>query len=222
MKVLITSGGCKVPIDEVRHIGNFSSGRYGSELADEFLKNGHDVIFFSEKGSKEPKFFYTDMYHVPINPKIIKYKDYYEYLTVKEIITREQPDIIISAAAISDYVLDKTEGKISSENEELVIKLRKGEKVLQSFRDLAPKALIVGFKLLVGPTVDEKYKAIYKQLKHVDITVYNDLSKLRNGESGRELIFWAENNRIGSVKNMSVEDVVDEILAEAFVKEKLK
>jgi phosphopantothenoylcysteine synthetase/decarboxylase len=34
MKILITSGGTKVPIDSVRHIGNFSTGRYGSEIAD--------------------------------------------------------------------------------------------------------------------------------------------------------------------------------------------
>jgi len=32
MKVLITSGGTKVPIDDVRYIGNFSSGRYGAAL----------------------------------------------------------------------------------------------------------------------------------------------------------------------------------------------
>lgn len=193
MKVLITSGGCKVPIDSVRHIGNFSSGRHGSELADAFMEAGHEVIFFCEKGSKEPNYVYhkykSDSIHiVSVNPTIVRYKDYYEYLNVKEIIKHEQPDIIISAAAISDYIIDKTDGKISSDNDELVIRLKKGEKVIKSFRELAPNALIVGYKLLVSPTADEAHVAICKVLDHVDYVVYNDLTELRKGNTGRIII----------------------------------
>lgn len=193
MKVLITSGGCKVPIDDVRHIGNFSSGRYGAELADAFTTAGHDVTFFCEKGSREPIYVYhkyTDDLKVltGVNPRIFRYKDYDEYLSVKEIIKREQPDVIISAAAISDYIVDKTEGKISSDEDELVIKLRKGEKVIKSFRELAPNAIIVGFKLLVSPTVSEAYDAISKISKYTDYVVYNDLTDLKKGNSTRVII----------------------------------
>lgn len=38
MKVLITSGGTRIAIDKVRHIGNMSSGTFGSAIATEFLK----------------------------------------------------------------------------------------------------------------------------------------------------------------------------------------
>ncbi len=180
MKVLITSGGCKVPIDDVRHIGNFSSGRYGVELAEEFSKAEHDVYLFREKGSLQVK----DSFRFP-NLIQGEYRDYEEYLAVKLLIKHWQPDIIISAAAISDYVVNKTEGKISSDSDELVIRLKKGEKVIKSFRELAPNAYIVGFKLTVGPTPTEAHKAACKVLDCANLVVCNDLLKLRAGNSTR-------------------------------------
>ena len=193
MKILITSGGTKVPIDSVRHIGNFSTGRYGSELADslipslwkERLKTDHDgkLIFFHEKGSKLP---------IAVNCDIvnrIEYKDYFEYLHVKDIIKDEQPDIIISAAAVSDYIVkDSVTGKISSDNEDLTITLTKAEKVISKFRELAPNSIIYGFKLLVSPSEDEVIAAVKKVLKNgADYVVYNDLNELKAGNSTRTI-----------------------------------
>lgn len=191
MKILITSGGCKVPIDDVRHIGNFSSGRYGAKLAEQFFeRDDTQVIFFMEKGSVKP-FNWTDdwMGSQSKNSTISmrEYKDYFEYLKVKDIIKEEQPDIIISAAAISDYIIDKTEGKISSDQDELTIKLKKGEKIIKSFRELAPRSMVVGFKLLVAPTSEDKRKAITKALQNADLVIYNDLTELRKGNSERYL-----------------------------------
>ena len=180
MKILITSGGCKVPIDEVRHIGNFSSGRYGKELVTHFMdsKGENEIIHFYEKGSRKHEGW-------DWTPTQIEYVDYYDYLKVKDLIKDWQPDIIISAAAISDYILDKTEGKISSDQDELTIKLKKGEKVIQSFRELAPNAFIVGFKLLVSPTPEEITSTVSKQMKCVDMVVFNDLTKIKAGDSTR-------------------------------------
>jgi phosphopantothenoylcysteine synthetase/decarboxylase len=193
MKILITSGGTKVPIDSVRHIGNFSTGRYGSELADslipslwkERLKTDHDgeLIFFHEKGSKLPIGINSP------NSVRIEYKDYFEYLHVKDIIKNEQPDIIISAAAVSDYIVkDSVTGKISSDNEDLTITLTKAEKVISKFRELAPNSIIYGFKLLVSPSEDEVITAVKKVLKNgADYVVYNDLNELKSGNSTRTI-----------------------------------
>jgi phosphopantothenoylcysteine decarboxylase/phosphopantothenate--cysteine ligase len=195
MKILITSGGCKVPIDCVRHIGNFSSGRYGAHLAAELNKHGREVLCFMEKGSVSPLKYMNHSFitgtRVPPEPlTCLTYKYYQDYLGVKEIISRMQPDIIISAAAISDYVLDKVQGKISSSGDEMVLRLRKGEKVLSSFRELAPAAMIVGFKLLVSPTDDERNEALMSQFQQgVDMVVYNDLTKLRAGNSSRTVYY---------------------------------
>lgn len=184
MKILITAGGTRVPIDNVRHVGNSSSGAYGSSLVSAFhwSKTASNIILFIEKHSPFSNTIYTKNL---AEVEVIKYDDYFDYLTVKDIIKREQPDVIVSAAAVSDYILDKTEGKISSDKDEINITLRKGEKVIQSFRELAPKALIFGFKLLSSPTEEEKMAAITKQLKYVDYVVYNDIGQLRKGETAR-------------------------------------
>lgn len=178
MKILITSGGTKVPIDSVRHIGNFSSGRYGSEIADSLTTD--KAIFFHEKGSKLPK---------NKNLDLIEYKDYFDYLKVKDIIKDEQPDIIISAAAVSDYIVkDAVTGKISSDNDDLTITLTKAEKVISKFRELALNSIIYGFKLLVSPSEDEVIKAVKKVLKNgADFVVYNDLNELKAGNATRTI-----------------------------------
>jgi phosphopantothenoylcysteine synthetase/decarboxylase len=52
MNVLITAGGTRVPIDNVRHIGNMSSGAYGSLLAYEFYVMNHsNITYFIDKHS---------------------------------------------------------------------------------------------------------------------------------------------------------------------------
>jgi phosphopantothenoylcysteine decarboxylase/phosphopantothenate--cysteine ligase len=214
MKILITSGGCKVPIDDVRHIGNFSSGRYGAELAKAFYVANHNVIHFGEKGSAQV--LYDESFdNTEGHYSFRSYKDYFEYLKVKDIIKEEQPDIIISAAAISDYIVDKTEGKISSDQDELTIKLKKGEKVIKSFRELAPNAYIVGFKLLVSPSKEETYEAIKKQISYVDMVVYNDLTKLREGKNTRYAFSQGEipgSVNMEYVQCMSPKDLVHHII----------
>jgi phosphopantothenoylcysteine synthetase/decarboxylase len=141
---------------------------------------------FREKGSAFFDENWCDLHNAEDTFTNMEYRDYFEYLEVKKIITQWRPDVIISAAAISDYIVDKTEGKISSAGDELVIRLRKGEKVIQSFRALAPNAIIVGFKLLVSPTDDEKWMAINKVFDSgVNYVVYNDLTELRKGNPQR-------------------------------------
>lgn len=39
MKILITSGGTKVPIDSVRSITNLSKGTFDSQIIDVFYQN---------------------------------------------------------------------------------------------------------------------------------------------------------------------------------------
>lgn len=61
MKIFITSGGTRVPIDPVRHleifdmgeacIMNMSSGNFGSKIAEAALQEDHEVFYFvAEKG----------------------------------------------------------------------------------------------------------------------------------------------------------------------------
>lgn len=186
MNVLITAGGTRVPIDDVRHIGNMSSGHYGALLAYEFYVMNHvNITYFIDKYSPYSKNF--DSEEKGRRVKTITYKDYYEYLKVKDIITEQKPDVIISTAAVSDYIVDKIDGKLSSNEDEIYLKLRKAEKVIKSFKELSPESMVVGFKLMASPTEEEKRAAISRQLKYVDYVVYNDIDKIRAGNVQREV-----------------------------------
>ena len=44
MKLLITGGATREPIDGVRFISNFSSGLTALSLVEEFLKGGDEVV----------------------------------------------------------------------------------------------------------------------------------------------------------------------------------
>jgi phosphopantothenoylcysteine decarboxylase/phosphopantothenate--cysteine ligase len=200
MKILITSGGTKVPIDDVRYIGNMSSGRYGAEIADQFNKLDHDVLYWHSKGGAIPAGLSTSVYNGRIDSAIISYKDYNEYSDVIELVKDEKPDIIISAAAVSDYTVDKTEGKLSSDGDEIIIRLKKAKKILPEFKKVSSRSMVVGFKLLVSPTYQEVNKAVNKVLNNgADYVVYNDLTQIRKGNTTR-LVFS---------KNQSFVEVAD-------------
>jgi len=188
MKVLITSGGMHVPIDSVRSLTNFSRGRFGCELAAMFSQFGHQVIMFAQHGSQLPAGVW------PQNGiKVINYQTYEDYKGVLELIRTEQPDLILSAAAVSDYTVEPVQGKIASAGE-VELTLTPTEKILGNFRSLAPNAKIVGFKLLVSPRYEEAHAAVRKQLQSgVNHVVYNDLTEMRRGNMKR-LLFSADMN----------------------------
>lgn len=183
MKILITSGGTDVPIDDVRKISNMSSGKYGAEIASVFFEKLHDVLYFSSKNAIKP---IINHYADTGSYNQLFFKDYESYLSNFQKKDSLPYDIIISAAAVSDYILDKTEGKISSDNDELVIRLKKAPKVLPLIREAAPNAFLVGFKLLVSPTPSEVETAVKKVFSNgADIVVYNDLTEIRKGNLSR-------------------------------------
>ncbi len=201
MKVLITSGGTKIPIDTVRHIDNMSSGTFGSKIAYEFLKANHDVIFFKRKGSKSPLSTTIDLidgYSIGEFAKWyndrVKLQDRYiesEFDTftsykdgLEKLIKFDKPDLIILAAAVSDYgVKNFIDGKVRS-SDNLKIELEPLPKLIKLAKEWSPRSLLVGFKLLVNST-DEELKDAAKQSidnNGCDMVIANDLRDIKNND----------------------------------------
>ena len=201
MKILITSGGTQIPIDSVRHIGNMSSGKAGSELARAFLLNGHEVFFFHARKSHTPFEVtiniaelggitrlknLTDA-HIDITPHVPKYHEkifitYDDYAKgVVDYITEVQPDVIVAAAAVSDYGVVKHEGKISSA-EGLTLSFVPLPKVLPLMKAACPTAKLIGYKLLVNATPEQLKEAAMKTMSCGCYKVAaNDLSNIKQG-----------------------------------------
>ena len=201
MKILITSGGTKIPIDRVRSITNMSHGTFGSRIADAFFDEGlaafrtgnergnpiEKITFFMAKDSRKPTLqslndeTYEDGYR-PI--EYIEYSTFDDYKTrLEQLLPHETYDLIVVAAAVSDYgVANYHNGKYPPREDDMCIKLVKLPKVLPIMRKLAPNATICGFKLLVDSTNAELLDAMVKQFNesNVDLVVGNDLRDIKN------------------------------------------
>jgi phosphopantothenate---cysteine ligase (CTP) len=205
MEVLITSGGTRIQIDRVRHIANMSRGTFGSEIARCFLQYEKEasVTFLRAEGSRSPMAVNIDMNAMTPTEAIeqvarvvgfqqdnymrfqeIKYKTFDAYAEhLKFLCTETKPDIIVLAAAVSDYGTKPLKGKVRSGAFELNIKLHKLPKLISKVRGWCPNAFIVGFKLLVDSTDEQLMAAAKDSLKNkIDFVVANDLRDIQNND----------------------------------------
>jgi phosphopantothenate-cysteine ligase len=213
MKIILTSGGTSVPLDEVRRLTNISTGRFGAELGREILRHKHELTFIHAKHSNTPftvsaDLFKDKMHHFLVEIAtvsglrecLVGFSQYApiefdtpeSYLGVVEgAVKLFKPDVFISAAAVSDYTTYKSVGKLSSDKQEMVIKLQAFEKVVQQIRGFNPKIYVVAFKLFAGGDNQQKEAAVRKVLEtgNVDMVVANDIREIRKGH--RILSVWA-------------------------------
>ena len=203
MKILITSGGTKIPVDRVRSITNMSRGTCGSRIADAFFDEGLEafrtgneygnpiekITFFMAKGSRKPTLqslndeTYEDGYR-PI--EYVEYSTFDDYKSgVEDLLKKETYDVIVAAAAVSDYgVANYYDGKYRSREDDMCIRLVRLPKVLPVMRKLAPNAVICGFKLLVDSTTADLLNAMKNQIveSDVDLVIGNDLRDIKNDD----------------------------------------
>jgi phosphopantothenoylcysteine synthetase/decarboxylase len=154
--VIITAGGTKEPIDDVRYIGNFSSGRFGHALAQQYASNGHSVALLSPKsvterfgeikGVTDAHFGSAD----ELKNLLLGYR---------------AAELVLHSAAVSDYTPTRQQGKISSNREELSIRLMRTPKILSMLRDhFGSATTLVGFKLLSQVPTDELITVANEQI----------------------------------------------------------
>lgn len=199
MNVLVTSGGTKISIDMVRSITNMSQGTFGAKIADSFyndMRSNDKLYFLGAVDSKRP--FFSEKEETDYNDNckhickseggekfsIIKYKTFDDYeKELFKLLESVKFDVIVLSAAVSDYtVVNYVNGKIrSSQNDELVIKLKPLPKLISRVRMFQPDSIICGFKLLVNSTEEELKSACEKSLveNQVDVVVGNDLRDIK-------------------------------------------
>ncbi len=174
MRVLITCGPTWVPIDDVRIISNQSTGEMGHLIAQECLACGFQVTLiegavtheWDNKKARVVKYQYFDELHQALNVEL-----------------KKRYDIVIHAAAVSDFKLQKAlKGKISSAKA-LNLKLVPTIKLIDMIKNKAPKARLVGFKLIESlddPRVAEQVEALFEKSR-CDLVLVNTLE---NGYKG--------------------------------------
>jgi len=176
LKVLITAGGTREPIDAVRFIGNRSSGRMGYALADEAARRGADVTVVAANVA------------LPRNPAV-RYVDVETAAELAAATTAEfdGADVLLMAAAVADYrpAAARTD-KIKKTAAELELRLERTEDVLSGLtaRRRAGQ-LIVGFAADTGAGAVE-YGREKLARKRLDAVVVNDVGDARIGFDSSE------------------------------------
>lgn len=172
MKILMTSGPTREPIDSVRYISNLSSGETGRFLGNYFFEKGFDVVSLYGLGSARPEKV----------PRTLEFNTFNDLdLQVKKVLSEEDFDVVIHLAAVSDYsVVNSAQGKVESLPEELTLKLKRNFKILNRIKEYSKseRPFVIGFKLtdnLSEETWLKAVKSIYER-GNVDLVVHNDLS----------------------------------------------
>jgi len=167
IKILVSAGGTKEPIDSVRYIGNRSSGKMGHLIAEEGLMRGADVTLISS----------SDLI---TSSKINKISVETAEEMASEIKTRiEETDCIIMAAAVSDFTpVIKVGKKIKKQpGKNLELNLKQTPDILKSIEK--NNCIKVGF---AAETENHLNNGIDKlKAKNLDLVVINDVSSKEIG-----------------------------------------
>jgi phosphopantothenoylcysteine decarboxylase/phosphopantothenate--cysteine ligase len=163
--VLVTAGGTREPLDAVRFVGNRSSGRMGVALAEEAQRRGAEVTLVASNLT------------VPA-PGGIEVVDAPTAADVERVTTGTEADVVLMAAAVSDYRPAQTdEAKRPKSEETWTIELEPTADVLQGLGEGRKNGqVLVGF---AAETADNGLERARRKLadKQVDLIVYNDVSR---------------------------------------------
>jgi phosphopantothenate-cysteine ligase len=232
LEVLITSGGTISKIDDVRHVGNFSSGTTGMYIAEAFLKAGENVHFVYSKNSKRPlrerlNVNPTKPFDEEVNRLATEYSNYHKYKdslqeykietfdeyyqTLENILKNKKIDVVVLAAAVSDYSAVRQEGKISSDLDEMSIKMKRNPKVISLIKEWAPDVFQVGFKLLSNVSKEKLLETGYEHLlkNKSDLVVANSL---KGGFGARDIYLITPDKKAVEVNERQLADkLVEEV-----------
>jgi len=164
MRLLVTAGGTKEPIDSVRFIGNRSSGRMGLAVAHEALRLGARVTVVAANVDRvEPGTEHRSVETV-------------EELREAVLDLATDADALVMAAAVSDFKPASPVGeKIRRSTGTTSLELAPTADILGSVRERYPDLFVVGFAATHGdPLADAREKLASKG---ADLVVGNDISK---------------------------------------------
>ncbi len=164
-KVLITAGPTREPIDPVRFISNYSSGKMGIALAENAVSRGAEVILILGP---------TDLRPQSKNIKVVAVQTAHEmYEAVAQYF--KESDVIIFAAAVADYTpKNPAVNKIKKNENEFVLELIKTKDIAFEMGKIkTPQQTTIGFALETEAEVEHAAGKLEK--KNLDFIVLNSL-----------------------------------------------
>ena len=165
-RVIVSAGGTREPIDLVRFVGNRSSGRMGVAVAAEAKRRGAEVTLVYANGVAP----------APAGVEVVPASTAAEL--GREMLARADADVVVMAAAVSDYRPGNPEsGKRPKDKEPWTITLEPTDDVLAELgRRKHNGQILVGFAAEGGEDGLERARGKLAN-KNGNLFVYNDVSQ---------------------------------------------
>ena len=239
-KIIITAGGTSERIDNVRKITNSSSGKLGCTIANKLIELHEEKIdkiyYVCSKNSIKPNYDKIEIIEITDTNDL--------EITVRKLLTSNNIDYFIHSMAVSDYTVDYVttaeslalniknnhdknvfdlicsnkdnlnDNKISSNQENLIIKLKKTTKIISLIKDISPSTYLVGFKLLDNVTEENLINTAVKlqNKNNCNLVVANDLENIRKGNHKAFIIKNSNDYVIASGKEDIAKKLIGVIL----------
>jgi len=170
MNCIVTAGPTYEPLDDVRRLTNFSTGRLGAELANYLTARGHQVTLLIGESATWPG---------ERRATIVKSFSSTRDLRAKlKSFSGKKVDAIFHAAAVSDFSFGqifaetkagefsalKASKKISTRQGSLLVELVPTPKIIAELRGWFPKTKIVGWKFEANGRRPDALRAAKKQM----------------------------------------------------------
>lgn len=176
IKVLITAGGTRESIDEVRVLTNISTGKLGAMIAEEFSnRSSFDIYYMAPNTAVRPSTKHT---YIEVNNVESVYDKMNELVP--------QMDVVIHSMAVSDFGFKPAHTKLKSNDPQAFIdslrdRIYQTPKILSHIKEWNPDCFLVSFKFEVGLSRDDLIDIATKsgEAAKSDIVIANDKATMK-------------------------------------------
>lgn len=176
LKILITAGPTREPIDPVRYLSNASSGKMGYALAEAAHQLGAQVTLISGPTA------------LSVSPEIQRISvTTAEQMQAAVMESISACDIFISAAAVVDYRVEAVlNQKIKKSPESMTLTLIPNEDILAKVGSLPNKPFLVGFALETENLIENAKAKLNR--KNIDMIIANEVGTETGAETEKNSV----------------------------------
>lgn len=199
MRILLTAGPTREPIDAVRYIGNRSSGQLGAAIAANAVDEGHGVTVIAGPVSVD-------------FPAAAKRIDVETAREMQHAVMREFPqhDLLIMAAAVADFRPVHSHGTKLPRKDHFSLELEPTADILAEASGIKqPNQRTIGFSLEQAGNIARSREKLAR--KKLDLIVYNPTSTMNSSDI--DAVFLWPNGREERLGGMSKADFAKLLLS---------
>jgi phosphopantothenoylcysteine decarboxylase/phosphopantothenate--cysteine ligase len=164
-KILVTAGPTREPLDPVRYLSNYSSGKMGYAIAEEACRRGAGVTLVSGPTQLTPPFGAS---LVPVETA----QEMFEAVVDRY----DQVDVVIKAAAVADFRPRQRSGqKLKKQATSPILELERTSDILGYLGEHKSRQVLVGFAAETENLLENAASKLRQ--KNLDLVVANDLAE---------------------------------------------